>query len=128
MAMIGQPVPIAAEYVNVGKVALTNFRVTMEGDFPKENATYYVGNFETGMSDYYQAIVIPQEEGEIQGAVIFSYIDNNNQEVRIEEPFTLMVEGAPEMPDMEMGPDGMPLGPDGMPIRPEGSQGGFQVN
>jgi hypothetical protein len=125
MAMIGQPIPIAAEFVNVGKVALTNFRVTMEGDFPKENATYYVGNFETGMSDYYQAIVIPQEEGEIQGAVIFSYIDNNNQEVRIEEPFTLMVEGAPEMPDMEMGPDGMPLGPDGMPIRPEVSQGGF---
>jgi hypothetical protein len=36
-----------------------------------------------------------------------------------------MVEGAPEMPDMEMGPDGMPLGPDGMPMRPEGSQGGF---
>ena len=65
------------------------------GRIYKENATYYVGNFETGMSDYYQALVIPQEEGNSR-AVVFSYIDNNNQEVRIEEPFTLMVEGAPK--------------------------------
>ena len=98
MAFVGQPVPIAAEFVNVGKVALTNFMVNMEGDFQKENALYYIGNLETGMSDYYQAMAIPQTEGEVTGMVVFSYIDNNNKEIRVEEPFTLQVQVSRKCP------------------------------
>ena len=124
MAFVGQPVPIAAEFVNVGKVALTNFMVNMEGDFQKENALYYIGNLETGMSDYYQAMAIPQTEGEVTGMVVFSYIDTNNKEIRVEEPFTLQVQSQPEMPmEGEMGPGGFEGRP-GMPMGPDGAMGG----
>jgi len=129
MAFVGQPTPIAAEFVNVGKVALTNFMVNMEGDFQKENAVYYIGNLETGMSDYYQAMAIPQAEGELAGMVVFSYIDNNNKEVRVEKPFNVQVQGQPEQPmGGEIGPDGKPVmidgrpGMPGSPMGPEGQQ------
>jgi hypothetical protein len=127
MAVIGQPTPVAAEFVNIGKVALTNFMVNMEGDFQKENAVYYIGNLETGMSDFYQAMVIPQKEGNLEGKIVFTYIDNNNKEVRVEKPFTLKVEGRPEpLPGGEMGPGGKPgviEGKPGMPSLPMGPDG-----
>lgn len=62
-AFAGQPVPIGAEFVNVGKVALDNFMVALEGDFPKENASYYVGRLEPGMSDYFQGLAFPAGDG-----------------------------------------------------------------
>jgi len=127
MAMVGQPAQVAAEFVNVGKVALSNFMVNLEGEFPKENAVYYIGNLETGMSDYYQALIIPREKGEFEGKVVFTYIDNNNKEVRVEKPFTIKVEDRPEPPPgSEMGPGGktgMIEGKAGMSRSPMGPNG-----
>ena len=95
---IGEPVFVGAEFVNVGKVVLDNFMVTMEGDFPKENATYYVGNLDIGASEFYQGTIIPEKEGKLEGTMVFSYIDNNNQSVRLEKPFALEVMERPVMP------------------------------
>lgn len=89
---VGQPLPVSAEFVNVGKVALKNFLISVEGDFPKENATYFLASFEIGQSDYFQGMIIPQAEGPISGTVVFSYTDNTNQEVRIEKPFEVNVQ------------------------------------
>ncbi len=104
---VGQPVPISAEFVNVGKVALKNFMVNIEGEFPKENASYFLANMDIGMSDYFQGMVIPQAEGVLRGLVVFTYTDNANQEVRIEEPFEINVQqidfGGP--PDEYFPPD-----------------------
>lgn len=102
---VGMPIPIASEFVNVGKVDVTNFMVNLEGDFQKENASYYVGNLEQGASEFFQATVIPEKEGELQGKVVYTYTDNNNQEVKEERPFTINIAAAPEMPE-NMGPDG----------------------
>jgi len=123
---IGQPIPVAAEFVNVGKVSLGNFMVTMEGDFPKENTTYYVGNLDIGISDYYQGTIIPETEGPIEGQLVFTYIDNNNKDVRVEKTFSIeIMPQAGPMPgegEMVMGPDG-PMKP-GMPMD-ENSGGGI---
>jgi len=62
-AFVGQPLFISAEFVNVGKVNLGNFIVMMEGDFHKEQSTYYVGNLQIGASDYYQGMIFPDREG-----------------------------------------------------------------
>jgi hypothetical protein len=91
MAFMGQPVFVSAEFVNVGKVDLGNFIVMMEGNFPKELASYFVGNLGIGSSDYYQGIIYPDREGTLEGELIFSYIDNNNREVQVVEPFTIEV-------------------------------------
>lgn len=116
---VGEAVPVSAEFVNVGKVALGNFLVTLEGDFTTDNSTYYVGNLEIGASDYYQGMLIPQQEGPLEGKIVFSYIDNNNKEVRVEEPFTIEITAQPAIPK-GMGP-GME-GPEGMPL--DGKPGG----
>lgn len=123
----GEMLPVSAEFVNVGKVTLGNFLVTLEGDFAKESGTYYVGNLEIGASDYYQGMIIPEKEGKIEGKLVFNYIDNNNKNVRIEEPFTVEImaqQNSPEGLEGGMGPDmpgkpGMPM--DGKP----GAVGGF---
>ena len=71
----------------------------MEGAFRKEQASYFVGNLGIGMSDYYQGIIYPEQEGTLEGELIFSYLDNNNREVQVVEPFQLEV-----MPMMEREP------------------------
>jgi len=89
---VGQPLPVSAEFVNVGKVALKNFLVSIDGDFQKENATYFLASLEIGASDYFQGMIIPQSEGVLSGTVVFTYIDNTNKEVRIEKPFEVNVQ------------------------------------
>ena len=96
-AFIGQPTFINAEFVNVGKVDLGNFMVMLEGDFPKEQAAYFVGNLQIGASHYYQGIIHPDREGMLEGKLIFSYLDNNNQEVQVAEPFSIEVQTGGEM-------------------------------
>ena len=121
----GQPVQVMAEFVNIGKVALGNFMVTLEGDFQKENGTYYVGNLDIGFNDFFQGAVIPTQEGTLEGKIVFSYIDNNNKDVRVEEPFTIEVQNAPTGP---AGPDGEMMKPGEMGRPMPGKQvsgGGF---
>lgn len=102
---MGDMINIAAEFVNVGKVDLSNFRVNIEGDFEKDNTLYYVGTLERGMSDYYQGRIIPTEEGTLEGTLVFSYLDAANEEVRLEEDFSIEI-----LPMME--PEPMPDGMD----------------
>ncbi len=100
----GQPIPVSAEFVNVGKVALKNFLVSIEGDFHKENATYFLASMEIGASDYFMGMIIPREEGLLTGTVVFTYTDNTNKEVRIEKPFEVSVqpmEGGGRDPGMD---------------------------
>lgn len=106
----GQPVPVTAEFVNVGKVALKNFLISIEGDFPKENATYFLANMEIGASDYFMGMIIPREEGLLAGTVVFTYTDNTNREVRIEKPFEVNIQQMdfgkePEFPHPVFPPD-----------------------
>lgn len=117
-AFVGEPLFISAEFVNVGKVALGNMIVMMEGDFPKEQASYFVGNLEIGQSDFYQGIIYPQQEGLLEGELVFSYIDHHNQEVQVREPFQVQVEGRPMGKE---GPEGMPPEMD-YPGQPGGSR------
>lgn len=120
---VGQPIMVMSEFVNIGKVALGNFMVRMDGDFQKENSTYYVGNMDIGYSDFYQAELIPDKPGTLEGKVVYSYIDNNNKDVEVEEPFTINIT---EMEPM-MGADGKMGDFEGAPGRVGmgGSAGGF---
>lgn len=104
-AAAGQPVPLSMEFANTGRIALNNVFVEIVGDFPKENATYFVPRLEIGMSDFFQGMIIPAEEGTISGSLVLTYLDALNQEVKIEHPFTLTVEPMMDMPvDMPLEP------------------------
>ena len=86
---VGEPLSISMEFVNIGKVNLTNFKVSLEGDIPgKGENVYYIGNFNVGESDEYSAMIFPEVEGTLAGNIRISYIDGDNQEVILDEPFS----------------------------------------
>lgn len=97
---------VSLEFYNTGKVKLINLMIKMEVDDPEsirvENGTYYVGNFEVGNTDFYEASVIPSKEGEIKGKIIFTYEDPTGKQEIAEQPF--VVQGTPmieEEPQLE---------------------------
>ena len=105
-AYVGEPTPISVEFYNTGKVTLYNMMVKLEGDFQMENANYYVGNFESGGTEYFEGMVIPEEPGELTGAIVFTYEDSTGEIVEHREEFTLNVI---DMPPMDEFPDDMPM-------------------
>lgn len=104
-AMVGEPVPVSLEFYNTGKVTLYNMMVKLEGNFQMENGSYYVGNFASGGSEFFEGMVIPNEPGELTGEVVFTYEDSTGQEQELRKDFTLNVM---EMPPMEEFPGDMP--------------------
>ncbi|MDG2774741.1 hypothetical protein HKB01_04830, partial [Vibrio parahaemolyticus] len=90
-AYVGQPTPISVEFFNTGKVTLYNMMVKLEGDFQTENGQYFVGNFQSGSSEYFEGYVIPYQSGEVKGALVFSFEDSTGQMQEIRKEFTLNV-------------------------------------
>lgn len=111
-AMVGDNIPITANFYNTGKVTLYNFKVTLTADNATvNNGTYYIGNFNSGGQDVYEGSIMPNEAGEIKGKLKFTYEDSTGEVKEKEEDINITVEEAPPV-DPNMGPDGMPL-PDG---------------
>ena len=108
-AFVGQSTPISLEFYNTGKVTLYNMMVKLEGDFQSENAQYYVGNFDSGSSEFFEGYVIPMEMGALEGDVVFTYEDSTGQMQEVRKEFSLNVTEMPmiedpwggEMPPME---------------------------
>lgn len=101
---IGQPSPVSLQYYNKGKTKLSNLMIKVEGDFQIENGEAFIGNFESGSSDYFEAMITPDKPGQAAGKVVFSYEDPSGEEFTYEREFTI---NAVEMPPMEM-PGDMP--------------------
>ncbi|MEL7624855.1 MAG: hypothetical protein AAGU12_14915 [Clostridiales bacterium] len=112
-ANVGMPTPVMAEFVNSGKVDLVDFTVKLEGDFETMDATVYLAKLSIGSTNSYTGMLIASEEGEKEGKLIVSYLDNNNQEVVEEYPFAVMVTAMEDMGPMD--PDMFPPGGEGMP-------------
>ena len=96
---IGQPSPISLQYYNKGKTKLSNLMIKVEGDFQVENGEAYIGNFESGSSDYYEAMLTAIKPGTANGKVVFSFEDPSGDEFVYEREFTI---NAVEMPPMNM--------------------------
>lgn len=108
-AFVGEPVYLTAEFYNMGKVTLYNLMVKAEGDFDTRESNYFVGNFEMGRSDYYEAPVIPLQPGELHGILVFTFEDAAGQSHRIEREFTInAMESMPVMNPGFPGGGGMP--------------------
>ncbi len=100
---LGQPMPLFVEFYNMGKVTLSNMMIKIEGNFDVQNGSYFVGNFESGYSDYFEGTIIPSEPGPLEGNVIFSYENSAGEYVEIIKPITSNVI---EMPQEEFPPGG----------------------
>ncbi|HHV97204.1 MAG TPA: hypothetical protein GXX37_12170, partial [Clostridiaceae bacterium] len=99
--MEGQPIPVFVDFFNMGKSTLYNLMVSLEGEgFTGENSDYFVGNFESGRSDYYEVMLTPTATGEITGNILFTFEDETGKknEVRKEFKLNVMPMRVPEMP------------------------------
>ncbi len=112
---VGQSTPVSVEFYNTGKVTLYNMMIKIEGDFQTENGQYYVGNFNSGSSEYFEGYVIPNEPGELNGDIVFTFEDSTGQMQEIRKPFNLNVMDMMPMPDY----------PDDFPPFEEPSAGGL---
>lgn len=107
---------LSLDFFNTGKVRLINLMIKLEMDNPEdarvENGTYYVGNFEVGNSDFYEARIVPLSEGEKSGKILFTYEDPTGKQQVLEQPFVIeatpavsreeeMMEGGPNLEGME---------------------------
>ncbi|WP_139902214.1 COG1361 S-layer family protein [Clostridium thermarum] len=110
-----QPFYVAFDFYNTGKTMLRNLMIKTEGDFDLQNASYFVGNFDVGSSDHYEAMVTPRAAGQVQGAVVISFEDPTGQKTEIRKDFTMNVMDMPVMPEPGMDPGMDP----GVPVEGE---------
>ena len=99
--MMGMPISLTVDFYNMGRSNLHNLLIKAEGDFSGEDLSYFVGEFSQGSSDYYDARIIPNAEGEMKGSLIFSFEDDmgNQKEIKKEFVLNVMSGGFPGMKD-----------------------------
>jgi len=102
-AMAGVPSDIEMEFFNMGKSTMYNMMVKLEGNFQVQGSNYFVGNFDSGRSEYFSATVIPEEEGEAVGKMIFEYEDALGNIEKVEQEINFFVSAAGDMGDFSEG-------------------------
>ncbi len=104
---VGQPISVYLDFYNMGKSTLYNLMISVEGEFDGQGLSYYVGNFEPGRTDFFDAQFSPRNPGQQKGAVLFAFEDANGKMTEVRKEFDINVM------EMQMGP---PLDENGMPI------------
>ncbi len=89
--MMYQMLPVNLEFYNLGKTMLHNLMVKAEGPFQIEGGSYFVGNFNPGMSESFNFALTPSEPGEITGSVVFSFEDSIGTPMEVRRDFDLSV-------------------------------------
>lgn len=109
MVEVYQPVSVSFSYYNTGKVTLNNVMIKIEGDVDCQNKSTYIGNMESGNSEYFETTFSAMQPGETPVTIIVSYEDPSGETV--EERRELMLNAMePMMPeDMEGEPENPPL-------------------
>lgn len=102
-AMVGMGSDIEMEFFNMGKSTMYNMMVKLEGNFQVQGSNYFVGNFESGRSEYFAATVIPEEEGEAVGKLIFEYEDALGNIEKVERDISFFVSAEGDMGGFEDG-------------------------
>lgn len=92
---VNQSTTMNFEFYNMGKSALNNTYVTVEGDFMLANGSnsFYIGNIAAQMPEYIEFDVIPLVEGDAVGKMVIHMEDSNGDEVTMEKEFTAYVQG-----------------------------------
>lgn len=92
-----QQLSASVQYYNMGKTAISNLRITAEGEGFKfsQPPSQYVGNFDAGKNNYYDLTITPEKEGEIGGKIIFTFENASGESQKIEKEFKFTALSAP---------------------------------
>ena len=100
----GMPVTVGFNYYNTGKVTLNNVMIKVEGNVDCQNKNTYVGNMESGSSDYFETTFTPYETGEVPVSIVITYEDPSGETVEQRRDMIMQVT-EPAMPDDTENPD-----------------------
>jgi hypothetical protein len=89
--MMGEMIPIYFDVYNTGKVKVYNLMVRAEGDFNLEPMSKYIGNFEPGYQDYFDAYMTPNTSGLLEGKIIIGYDDPSGEYMEEIKTFSIQV-------------------------------------
>ena len=78
---IYMPISVYFDIFNTGKVALSNLKITLEGDIDTPSKSTYIGNCASGESGYYEGSFSVINEGENNVKLIISYDDASGENV-----------------------------------------------
>lgn len=95
------PVTVSFSYYNTGKVALSNLMFKVEGDVECSQKSTYIGNLDSGASDYYEVSFTPNNLGQVPVDIVAVYEDPSGETQEIRRSFVLNVT-EPIMMDGEM--------------------------
>ncbi len=108
-AFVDTPTGLSVDFYNTGRTLIRNLIIKTEGNFEIQDGNYFVGNLEPGKDNYYDVTIIPHEQGEVEGKIIFAYEDSIGEQYTTEIPFIIqaMAQEMPPMmePDMNMNPE-----------------------
>lgn len=112
-AFVNEQTFISFQFFNTGKVPLSNLMVKLSGDFQTENGSTYFGSFTESQQEYFEASLIPNNVGVLEGKILITYEDDSGEKIETPIEFSLNVT------ESNMGmPEGMMIGPDGEIIDP----------
>lgn len=101
MAEVGMPISVSFDIFNTGKVTVNNLMIKVEGDVDTQNKSTYLGNMESGNSQYFDGVFTPMAEGETNVKIIISYDTPSGEHVENPHEFTLMVNPPAPMENMD---------------------------
>lgn len=108
MAEVYEPITVSFSYYNTGKVTLNNVMIKVEGNVDCQNKSTYIGNMESGYSDYFETTFSAMEPGETPVAIVVSYEDPSGETIEERRELTFTAT-EPMMMDEEMEPENPPL-------------------
>lgn len=110
---------ISFTYINKGKTPLLNLNVILEGEFMTDTKENFLGNIPAGNMANFEATLLPNQPGPLEGNIIISYEDAvgvvSKQEIPIKAEIMettpgVVDPGMPEpMPEPENKPISMPI-------------------
>lgn len=107
------PVQLSFELYNMGKVNLSNVMVEIIGDVESQSARTFIGNMESGSSQFYDNSFTPMTPGTIPVTLLISYEDTSGEKFERREEYNLNVTEEMPMEDIPMdfqeGGGGLPL-------------------
>ena len=84
---INAPTNLSFDYVNMGRAAVSNLTASVEGDYEAVQSINYIGNLNTGTSDYYDIEVKPTKEGINHGVLVLSFEDSSGGIIEVKKDF-----------------------------------------
>lgn len=106
---IGTSVSLSADFHNSGRAQIRNMTIRLEGQFDTSDRNLYVGNVEAGQGTTYEVSITPTQAGELNGKMVFEFIDAIDQTHIVEKEFTFTVDeranGAARRGEAQMPPN-----------------------